>query len=150
MFSAASVVVCALSMLGRSAHTLPPIAFVDAPPPGVSRQADAFVHREPDTIYLVTSAPAFQIAQRARHRCGERLALAKVASIIVHEEWHVRHGADERAAYEAQVMVLRATLGFDAESAIVDGVRAAMRATLRAQAVAAPRLPERVVASADE
>jgi hypothetical protein len=149
MFSAASVVVCALSMLGRSAGTLPPIAFVDVPPPGVSRQADAFVPRAHDTIYLVTSAPAFQTAQRASYRCGERLALAKVASVIVHEEWHIRHGADERGAYEAQVMVLRATMGFDAESGIVDGVRAAMRATLREQSAGAPR-PERVVASTDE
>lgn len=149
MFSAASVVVCALSLLGRSAHTLPPIAFVDVPPPGVSRHADAFVRRAPDTIYIVTSASAFQTAQRARYRCGDYRALAKIASVIVHEEWHIRHGADERGAYEAQVMALRGTLGFDADSPIVHGVRAAMRATLRERPSGTPR-PDHVVASADE
>jgi hypothetical protein len=33
-------------------------------------------------------------------------ALAKIASIIVHEEWHLRHGLDEGGAYDAQLLTL--------------------------------------------
>ncbi len=150
MVTAASVVVCALSMLGRGAGTLPRIAFVDAPPPGISRQAEGFALRDPDTIYLVTSSDAFRTAVRTAERshlkCGHYVAVAKVASVIVHEEWHLRHDADERGAYEAQIMVLRARLGFEADSAIVFGVRKAMRAALR-EPDARPSRPDTVVAS---
>ena len=134
MWSAATVVVCALSLLGRSPQTLPPIALVEVRPADVSPQAEGFVRRgSEDTIYLITSTSAFQSAQRARYRCGNVQAVIKVASVIVHEEWHVRHGPDERGAYSAQMMALRSTLGVDPDRPLFKSVRASMNAVLEAQ-----------------
>jgi hypothetical protein len=45
---------------------------------------------------------------RASERCGDIQALKKIASVIVHEEWHVRHGRDEAEAYAAQLTALTA------------------------------------------
>lgn len=106
MWSAATVLVCALGMLGRSPNTLPPIVFVDTPPRGASPHVEAFVVRGANTIVLVTSSAVFRAAQSAPVRCGNHDAVRKIASIIVHEEWHVRHGPDERGAYQAQLMAL--------------------------------------------
>jgi len=134
MWSAATVVVCALSLLGRSEQTLPPIAFVDVPPADASPQAEGFVRRgSDDTIYLITSTSTFQAAQRARYRCGNVEALAKLASVIVHEEWHVLHGPDEKGAYTAQMMALRSTLKVDPDRPLFKSVRASMNAVLKEQ-----------------
>jgi len=143
MWSAATVLVCALSLLGRSAHTLPPIAFVDVPPVEAHPRAEAFVGRSPDRIYLITSTSVFQAAQRALRRCGELPALVKLASIIVHEEWHILHGPDEEGAYLAQMMALRSTLGVSPDSPLFKSVRRSMNAVLEAQR---SRLPTTIVA----
>jgi hypothetical protein len=108
MWSAATVVVCALELLGRSAGTFPPIVLVDEPPRDASSYVEGFVQAGDPTIYLVTSSRVFRAAQSSRNRCGNRNATRKLASVIVHEEWHVRHGADERAAYLAQLTALTA------------------------------------------
>jgi hypothetical protein len=34
------------------------------------------------------------------------MAMRKLASILAHEEWHIRHGSDERGAYEQQLTTL--------------------------------------------
>lgn len=150
MATAASVVVCALSLLGRSAETLPPITLVDVPPPEVSRRAEGFT--EGRRIFLVTSSEAFRLATgtagRTHARCGDRVAIAKVASVIVHEEWHVRHGTDEGRAYDEQIMTLL-RLGFGPDTAVLAGVRASKRAVLRAQAAAAWR-PDAVITISKE
>jgi hypothetical protein len=101
MSTAASVLVCALSLLGRSAGTFPPIVLLDVRPAGVSENAEGFVRRQPDTIYLLTSSRTFRDAM-----LGDVNAVKKIASVIVHEEWHVLHGAAERPAYEAQLTTL--------------------------------------------
>lgn len=95
MTTAAAVLVCVLDLIGRP---LPPIVLLDYRPHDVSPNAEAFVRRHPDTIYLLTGTDVFRDAQR-----GDRRALRKLASILVHEEWHVRYGASEREAYEAQL-----------------------------------------------
>jgi hypothetical protein len=86
-----------------------------------------------DTIFLITSSSAFQSAQRALYRCGNMPALVKLASIIVHEEWHVRHGPDEQGAYLAQMMALRSKLGIDASTPLFRSVQRSMNAVLEAQ-----------------
>lgn len=106
MWSAGLVLVCALDLLGRSARSFPPINLLDVRPGDVSAHADAFVRQGEDVIHLLTSAPAFQRVQRSPHKCGNHNDLRKLASILVHEEWHVRNGPDERRAYEAQLMAL--------------------------------------------
>src|SRR5688500_4092068 len=97
----AAVVVCALEMLFRSAATFPPIVLIETRPADVSAAAEAFVRRNPDTIYVLTSSFTFRAA-----RADDRGALQKLASILVHEEWHLKLGPYERRAYEAQLTTL--------------------------------------------
>jgi hypothetical protein len=104
---------------------------------------DEVTHNPPDDCGLHrpsvigrASAPVFRdvlAAQaRGRTRCGSRRALAVLASIVVHEEWHLRLGSDERGAYEAQLFELtRLGLAFSPEST---RVRRAMNAVLKRQA----------------
>ena len=63
-----------------------------------------FQLRDPDRIYLITSTQIFLHAQRASPTTDE--PLIKLASILVHEEWHIRNGPDEAGAYEAQLRTL--------------------------------------------
>ena len=132
MSTAALVLVCALSLLGRSADRLPPIVLLDTRPAGVSANAEGFVRRDPDAIYLLTSAPVFQAAmwaEKFRGACWDRESLSKIASIIVHEEWHLLHGADEREAYAAQLTALT-MLGFGPHSGLHFSVKRSMQAAL--------------------
>ena len=122
MTTAAAVLVCVLGMIGRP---LPPIVLLDERPHDASPNAEAFVRRNPDTIYLLTQTDVFYEAQRRNYR-----ALRKLASILVHEEWHLRHGADERRAYEAQLYELL-RLGESPDQPLYRGVMRAMRSVLR-------------------
>ena len=106
MWSTAVVLACVLQLMGRTSDTLPAIEFVDVVPPEGSGNVEGFVRPGSGTISLVTSSVAFETARAASHRCGQRHALRKLASIIVHEEWHVRNGPDERGAYQAQLTEL--------------------------------------------
>ena len=132
MWSAASVLVCVLDLLGRSAGSFPPITLLDVRPKDVSVQADAFVRAGDDTIHLMTSGPAFQRVQRSPRKCGNLDDVRRLASILVHEEWHVRHGPDERGAYEAQLTALIA-LDAGPGSPVFGGVVRAMVDTLARQ-----------------
>ena len=86
---------------------MPRIELIDVAPPDVSAGAEAFVGRSADTIYLITSSPAFRDASRdSRGMQLLRAAMQKLASILAHEEWHVRHGPDEKSAYEYQLVTL--------------------------------------------
>jgi hypothetical protein len=127
MTSAAAVLVCAIGLLGRSPSSLPPIAVLAAPPFDVSSNADAFVRRGESTIYIIASSAAYRTA-----RCDNRRSLLKLASILVHEEWHVRHGSDERGAYQAQMLALL-RLGEPMSSPLYRGVYQSMRVVLKAQ-----------------
>lgn len=144
MSPAAVVVVCALELLGRSADRLPPIRILDAPPPGVSANAQAFADLGEGVMYLIASAPAFREAElaersaRGRGQCAARSALKMIASLIVHEQWHLEHGRDERGAYEAQLTELN-RLGLGAGTWANGDVQRSMRAVLDARSRAARR-----------
>jgi hypothetical protein len=125
MSIAASVLVCALSMLGRSERHFHPIKLVDAVAPGGSPTAEGFVTRGPDTINIVTTSAVFREAAKSPRPCKPRAAIAKIASVLVHEEWHLKHGPDERGAYQAQLTALHA-MGFDEFSGVYFGVKKAM------------------------
>jgi hypothetical protein len=134
MSTAALVVVCALNLLGRSAAQFPRIELLDVRPPGVSANAEAFARRNPDVIYLITASPVFRGAQWAeatQGRCRDRDGLKKIASILVHEEWHLRHGPDERGAYAAQLTAL-ALLGAGPESRLHHSVKRSMQSVVDA------------------
>ena len=141
MSAAAVVLVCALNVLGRSAHTLPPITILDARPPGVSINADAFVDRRDGVIYMISTAPAFAAAMRA-HRvgreCRDRDTLRLIASIIVHEEWHFKNGSDERGAYATQLTELH-KLGLGPGSWAYHAVTRAMQSVSKREEAGAPR-----------
>ena len=108
MWTAETVLVCALTLLHRSAGSFPPIEFVDVRPGYVSADVEAYVPLGHSRIYLITTSPAFARARRASYRCRELDAIRKIASVLVHEEWHVRHGSDEAGAYLAQLSTLTA------------------------------------------
>jgi hypothetical protein len=132
MWTAEVVLVCALNMLGRSAASFPPIQLVQTVPARVSPTAEAFVRRGDPHIYLITSSGAFRDAEASMDRCGNPMAIRKIASILIHEEAHLRHGADEKAAYQAQLTILTA-LGAGPGSPPYSQVSKAMRVTLNAQ-----------------
>ena len=117
-------------MLGRSERHFHPINLVEVAPLGVSRNAEGFVTHDPGTIHVLTSSAVFRQATESRNHCGAREAVAKIASIIVHEEWHLRNGADERGAYLAQLTAL-AALGFSESSPVHWAVRRSMLARLQ-------------------
>jgi hypothetical protein len=133
MPTAVAIVACALAMLGRSERNFPPIELVDTLPIDVSVQAEAFVRSPGRTIYVVTSSPVFRVAQRSRAECGDYFAVKKLASILAHEEWHIRHGSDERGAYHAQLTTL-SLLGVAPDNSLYTSVVRSMQAVLKKKA----------------
>jgi hypothetical protein len=130
VMSAAMVLVCALEVLGRSAASLPPIELIFDAPPGVAANVEAFVRPGSGIITLLTSSDAFVAASHSG--CREYNAVAKIASLIAHEEWHVTHGADERGAYEAQLSALMRS-GVAPSSRVFVGVVRSMHAVLESK-----------------
>ena len=126
-----TVLVCALGLLGRSAGSMPPIKVLALPPADVSVNAEGFVRDNDGIIYVVASGVAYRQAS-----CDDRRSLIKLASVLVHEEWHIRHGADERGAYEAQLGTLL-RLGAQPDSFVYTGVVRSMNSVLKAQERAA-------------
>ena len=104
--AAASALVCALAALNRSEASLPPIEIIDTPPSYVSVGTEAYVQR--GKIYLIASASVVQQAAGKRPgECGDVYQVKKLASILIHEEWHLKHGPDEKGAYERQLVALQ-------------------------------------------
>jgi hypothetical protein len=143
MWNAAAVLACALSVLGRSESSMPRIELIDIAPPEVSVGAEAYVARDTNTIYLITSSSVFQTALRSRsQQCNDSVAIRKLASILAHEEWHVRHGPDEKSAYERQLITL-IRLGLQPGSGVYREVQLSMVRVLEARK---RNKPERLLA----
>jgi hypothetical protein len=141
MWTAASVLACALSVLGRSEANMPRIELIDVAPPYVSDGAEAFVQRDNRTIYLITSSSVFQTALSSRVGCSTSTAMQKLASILAHEAWHVRHGPDEKSAYEHQLITL-IQLGVQPGSGMYRSVQVSMLHILAARKRNKPDKPE--------
>lgn len=137
MWSAELVLVCALSALGRAPSTFPPIELVDTRPPGVSPNAEGFVRAGEHRIYLITSSLVFRAAREHDLKCGDFRAVRKLASVLIHEEWHLTHPGDEKGAYIAQLTAL-AAMGYGYTHPVYTAVRRSM------QQVLASQRPERV------
>jgi hypothetical protein len=142
MLTAASVLACALSVLGRSESSMPRIELIDVAPPDVSAGAEAFVRSGIRTIYLITSSLAFRAAL-SQDVCNESREMRKLASILAHEEWHVRNGSDEKGAYEHQLITL-IRLGLTPGTGVFRQVQVSMLRVLEARKRAPP---DRVLAS---
>ena len=108
VWSAEVVLVCALNMLGRAPASFPPIVMIDRAPAIVTAGAEGFVRENDPHIYLVTSGSNFREARASGTRCGSTNAIRKIASVLIHEEAHLRQGADEETAYRAQLTMLTA------------------------------------------
>ena len=106
MWSAETVFVCALTLLGRTAQSFPAVQFIEKVPVGVSPSAEAYVLAEGRRIVLISSTWAFRVAEHAQNQCGQIDAIRQIAGVLAHEEWHVRHGPDEEGAYDAQLTAL--------------------------------------------
>ena len=135
MAAAELVVVCALEFLGRSASQLPRIEILHERPPQATSTAVAFADLSERVIYLIASAPPFSIARAAQgstKECREPDLLRLVASTIVHEEWHIRNGTDERGAYFAQLMALQ-QMGLGPDTNEYRGIKQAMHVVLAAR-----------------
>lgn len=145
MLSAATVVVCALELLGRSSAHFPVVEFIDKVPVGVSALAAGYILPDEQRIFLVTSTDAFLRARRSS--CRDLDAIREIAGVLAHEEWHLRHGADEEGAYDAQLIALL-TAGADDNTPLFHKVKQAKLAVLarstnaRQTEVLASRLPE--------
>ena len=132
MWTAETVLVCALTLLHRSAESFPPIELVTARPADVSGDADGYVRPGDARIYVIAVTPTFTRARSAAYRCGDLHAIRKIASVIIHEEWHVRHGSDETGAYQAQLTTL-ASLDAGPGHPLYTEVRRSMRTVMRAR-----------------
>ena len=130
MQSAAAVIACALALLGRSEKSMPPITLVEAPPKHGSIQADAFVSLPDPRIYVVTTSPTFLDAIASRSTCSNSDPLKKLASVLTHEEWHIRNGSDESGAYYAQLTTLL-RLGVPPDNNTYRSVQRSMQAVLK-------------------
>jgi hypothetical protein len=108
VWSAETVFVCALALLGRPEQSFPAVQFIQKAPVGVSPSAEAYVLAEEKRVVLITSTWAFRTAEQAQNQCGQIDALRQIAGVLAHEEWHVRHGPDEEGAYDAQLTALTA------------------------------------------
>jgi hypothetical protein len=139
MWTAEAVLVCALSMLGRSESSFPPIEFVERAHAGASAGVEAYVLRDERRIYVVTSSATFLEARGSHNPCGNTMAIKKLASVLIHEEVHLKQGGNERAAYEAQLTMLTA-LGSGPGTPPYSSVRRAMLYTLDQQKKNAARL----------
>jgi hypothetical protein len=129
MWSAEAVLVCALELLGRSVRSFPPIELVATPPPEATPGVEGYVRFDTRTIYIVTTSGTFQVLQRGREKCADLNATRKLASILVHEEVHLKKGPDERGAYEAQLVTLTllgAGLGTPPYQEVTRAMRVAM------------------------
>ena len=132
MPTAAAVIACALTLLGKSERNTPPIVLVDTAPIEASAQVEAYVRSFDKNIYIVTSSPVFRTLLASRSDCGDFIALKKLASIIAHEEWHIRHGTDERGAYQAQLTTLL-RLGVNPDNSLYTSVVRSMLAVMKKQ-----------------
>ena len=132
MWTAEVVLVCALNLLGRSASSFPPIEFTATAPAGASRWVEAYVGPIDRKIYVITTTDSFQRLLQTGNRCGDIMAARKIASLLIHEELHIRQGASEQRAYQAQLMMLT-TLGAGVGSPPYMEVVRAMKQTLTRQ-----------------
>jgi hypothetical protein len=98
----------ALAIAGlKSAHL--PIILMPELPPTVAPNAEAWTlfneACKGARISVYTRSRVFLCASTpgpSQYQCG-----LKLASVLVHEAWHLRHGFDEAGAYEAQLTFLQ-------------------------------------------
>ena len=71
--------------------------------------------------------------------------MRKLASILAHEEWHIRHGSDERGAYQQQLITL-IRLGMQPGTGLYREVQLSMLKVIEARKRNKPDKPEFLLA----
>lgn len=135
--SPTEVLVFVLALLGGEAKALPQIELVHIRPADASPTAEGYTRRGSNTIYLLTDTPVFQEALRSQRWDADGAPFVKLASIVMHEAWHVRNGPDERGAYEAQLFTLSrlgAGPGSDLHRIVYQSMQVVLKAQLSAPA----------------
>jgi len=123
----------AVLLAGPSVAGLP-IVLAAILPDGASRGVEGWMlygqegHAERIVVY--SGSDVFRCASdRVR---GDYQCLLRVASTIIHEAWHYRHGPGEADAYEAQIVFLTMRGGSSAQISGVRRARAHVLAALHA------------------
>jgi hypothetical protein len=133
-------------LTGQDFHALP-IELVSELPDGASRGAEGWTTFDdagrPDRIFIYTKSDVFACANKRFHASYQ--CRLKLASVIVHEAWHLRNGHGEAGAYAAQLAFL---IGRNAPGVVVTGVRRARSRTLEIEA--RRRTPTLLAARAEE
>ena len=121
----------AVLLAGPSAAGLP-IVLAAVLPDGASRGVEGWVlyahEGDAGRIVVYSGSATFRCASdpsRLDYQC-----LLRVASTIIHEAWHYRHGPGEAPAYDAQIAFLTMRGG---SSAQISGVRRSRAFVLAAQ-----------------
>jgi hypothetical protein len=121
----------AILLAGPSVAGLP-IVLTAVPPAAASRGVEAWTllteAGNGERIVVYSESDAFHCASNP-HR-PDYQCLLKLASAIVHEAWHYRHGLNETDAYDAQIAYLALHGG---SSAQIGGVRLARNRVHSAQ-----------------
>jgi hypothetical protein len=122
----------AILLAGPSVAGLP-IVLAAVPPAEASRGVEAWMLRRQDQtparIVVYSGSGVFRCASDP-DRLDDRQCLLRLASTIIHEAWHCRHGIDEAGAYEAQFAFLIMHGGPSVE---ITSVRLARQHVLAAQ-----------------
>jgi len=99
----------ALRLAGPQSYAQLSFVLTSELPTTVSQGAEAWTlydeHGMGNRIFMYTGSRAFRCASVSHPDQGQ--CLLKVASVIVHEAWHLRTGPDEVGAYEAQIIFLK-------------------------------------------
>ncbi len=96
----------ALTLAGLDRANLP-ITLATAPPASASRGIEAWTSYDAngtgERIFIYVDSDMFRCA---RWPIGMRQCRIRLASILVHEAWHLKYGPDEGNAYERQIAFL--------------------------------------------
>jgi len=107
--SAAKTLESAIFLAGPSIAGVP-IVLAPVPPDGASRGVEAWTLPLQDNqaaqIVIYSGSGLFRCASDPDRLDYHYQCLLKLASTIIHEAWHYRHGVNEAGAYEAQIAFL--------------------------------------------
>jgi len=95
----------AVTLLGWYGDDVPRFELAEERPPDGTPNAEAWVCLNGDgatvpVIYVASNSSVYREALR------DYQSLVKLAGILAHERWHLRHGPDESSAYETELATM--------------------------------------------